>query len=532
MDKNNEYFQCTAAPKAGRVDSFLSKESGISRSKIKKYIEEGFLKINKDVCVDSSRKLVEGEELLLTIPQVSTQLVAAQASLKILYQDEDIAVIEKPHGLTVHPCPSCTEETLVHQLLHHFPQLKELEGERPGIVHRLDKETSGLMIIALHEEARLRLSEDFSERLIHKVYLALVAGQCPSGESRKSIGRHPKHKTKMAIVPENQGGRDAFSVWTKLYPFNKENSCPFSLLQVQIHTGRTHQIRVHLSDAGYALLGDSSYASREVAALAPRQMLHAWKLEFEHPMTGEPLGFVSPPPQDFTETAQTIFKDMFKRQQIIVTGASGVGKSAILEIFRKNAVPTFSADAYTQELYLPNGDAHYILEKQYGTRFVPNPDEAVDKKALLEAMQDTRFRKEIQNIVHPLVYAKMRQFFTSSFNAENTSHYAVAEIPLWHEGNQKQEKEDYVVICIACEQEKRLERLRKRGWSEELIAQIDSWQWKQEDKIKQSQYAIDNSGSLEDLEQKYLNVLEQIEGAVQAKVESKLNEMFKTIVSS
>jgi len=419
---------CFIAPKnCGRLDSFMSKESGLSRNKVKKLLEEGHIHINGVICKNASLRLVGGEELTMQNPQVNNTLVASDAPLEILYQDDDIAVIVKNAGLTVHPCPSCEEETLVHRLLHHFPQLKNMEGERPGIVHRLDKDTSGLIIIALHEEARLRLANAFAEKNINKTYLALVQGLCKSDMSQESIGRHPTHKTKMAQVPLNKGGREAHSEWTRIYPpvfaeaatrlgknvpIPKEFQSSFSLVAIKIYTGKTHQVRVHMSEAGYPLLGDSTYSPKDVARLAPRQMLHAWKLHFHHPMTDEELSFTCPLPEDFIRTVLNLWAQENCFQKIIITGNSGTGKTALLNAFAKKGIPTFSADACVQSLYEPQADAWYILRSQYGQRFIQDEEGEVNKKALFDAMQNDVMRKEIENIIHPLVFSKLADFFT------------------------------------------------------------------------------------------------------------------------
>ena len=301
-----------------------------------------------------------------------------------------------------------------------------MEGERPGIVHRLDKDTSGLMIIALTEETRLALTEMFAQKKIHKKYLALVQGICPNGQSQLSIGRHPTIKTKMAIVPENKGGKEAFSEWIRLYP--KENALHsqkekqtqqenFSLIEVCIHTGRTHQIRVHLSNAGYPLLGDTLYAPQNVANLADRQMLHAYHLEFTHPITGKNLTFTSMPPQDFWNCLQTQLEKKTKAIPIIITGSSGTGKSACLEFAKRKNFPTFSADKCIDTLYQVNNDAWYLLKNQYGHRFVPNNKKPVNKQAIAEAMKNPQMKQELENLLHPLVFSHMLHFFHENENA-------------------------------------------------------------------------------------------------------------------
>ena len=585
MENMNNEFCFTAPQNSGRLDSFISKESGLSRTKVKKLIEEGFVHINGVVCKNTSLKLAGAEEIKMQTPQVDNTLVASNTPLEIIYQDADIAVINKNPGLTVHPCPSCEEETLVHQLLYHFPQLKEMEGERPGIVHRLDKDTSGLMIIALHEEARLRLATAFAEKSVNKTYLALVPGLCPNDISQESIGRHPSYKTKMAQVPLNKGGRDAHSEWERLYPpifeeavtkrgknvpVPKEFQSSFSLMAVKIYTGRTHQVRVHMSEAGYPLLGDSTYANAKIAQLAPRQMLHAWKLHFHHPITDEELSFTCPLPQDFIQTIQDLWVKEICFQKIIITGSSGTGKSALLNAFANKNIPTFNADTCIQSLYEPQKDAWYILRSQYGQRFVPDEENKVDKKALFNAMQDNIMRKEIENITHPLVFAKLEAFFDeeeqkackentkqskllsstemaslnspsteeqdatdtedqSTTQTDNFCQFAVAEIPLWHESKFNTNIKDTTVISITCENETRQKRLKSRGWDEKTIAQMDAWQWTQEDKAKASHYTIDNTNELESLENKTNELISNITNAQKMHLRKKFRTLQKSM---
>ena len=579
----NSQFSFIAPRNCTRLDSFLSKESGLSRSKVKKLLDEGFVYINGAVCKNASIHLIEGEEIIMNNPQVTNTLVASDTPLEIIYQDADITVINKKPGLTVHPCPSCEEETLVHQLLYHFPQLKNMEGERPGIVHRLDKDTSGLMIVALHEEARLRLATAFAEKRVNKTYLALVPGLCPSDISQESIGRHPTHKIKMAQVPLNKGGRDAHSEWERLYPpvfdeaatkqgknvpIPKEFQSSFSLMAIKIYTGRTHQVRVHMSEAGYPLLGDSTYANASIAKLAPRQMLHAWKLNFSHPMTDEKLSFTCPLPNDFIQTILNLWTKEICFQKIIITGSSGAGKSVLLSAFAKQDIPTFSADACVQSLYEPQADAWYLLRSQYGQRFVQDEEDCVDKKNLFNAMQDNVMRKEIENIIHPLVFSRLEAFFTereknaykehskhsnlsslsdinnlesvntenqdsstinSIMQADNFCQFAVAEIPLWYESKFNNTIKDTNVICVTCDEKIRWERLKKRGWSEKTIAQMDSWQWAQEDKAKASLYTLDNTNDIESLDVKAKELLQNILSTKKIHLEKKLKTLQKSM---
>lgn len=578
MENRNNEFSFIAPQFCGRLDSFISKESGLSRNKVKKILDEGFVLVNEVVCKNASLRLTGGEKVTMHNPEVENVLVPSNAPLEILYQDDDIAVIVKNAGLTVHPCPSCEEETLVHQLLYHFPQLKKMEGERPGIVHRLDKNTSGLMIIALHEEARLRLATAFAEKQINKTYLALVPGRCEAGFNKESIGRHLTHKTKMAQVPVSKGGREAHSEWERLYPpvfeaavsklgknvpVPKEFQSSFSLIAVKIFTGRTHQVRVHMSEAGYPLLGDSTYAEASVARLAPRQMLHAWKLHFYHPMTDEELSFISPLPSDFMQTVLTLWSQEICFQKIVVTGNSGAGKSALLDAFAKKDIPTFNSDACVQSLYEPQADAWYLLKNQYGQRFVPDEENQVDKQALFNAMQDNVMRREIENIIHPLVFSRLEAFFAEqekslckvnirekinllslneieekinsttddSTHLDDFCQFAVGEVPVWHESKFKDKMKDVTVVCISCEDKVRFERLKIRGWSEKTIAHMDSWQWSQEDKMKASCYVLENTNDLESLEVKVDELLFDITKTQKMNLRKKFKAFQKSMLN-
>lgn len=506
----------TAPKKAGRLDSFLSEQAQISRSKIKKLIEDGRVSINGMSCTDASKKLTEGDSIILTVPEEKNSLEAAQNDLTIYYRDQYLAVVEKKANLTVHPCPSCQEETLVHHLLYHFPSLAETDSERPGIVHRLDKDTSGLMLIALTEESRLKLTEMFSEREVQKTYLALVQGICPNGESRESIGRHPAVKTKMALVPVSKGGRVAHSEWERIYPTQAQISEQkideqrrednFSLIKVRIYTGRTHQIRVHLTAFGYPLLGDDVYAPQKTAQKAPRQMLHAHKLSFYHPYTGEFMEFTSMPPQDFWDCMEQELTKKQKAVPLIVTGNSGSGKSALLDTAKRQNFPTFSADQCIKELYEVNGDAWYLLKQQYGAEFVPDAKKPVDKTALAKAMQDMHRKQELENILHPLVYARMLKFFKDNENVP----LAVAEIPLWFESKPAKLGIKPVTLCIYCDENIRRQRLHNRGWTDSTITYMDSWQLAQDEKIRLADHAFANNGSLEELEQQFISLAEKL----------------------
>ena len=235
-----------------RLDAFLGsmlREEGVSREKIKQAVLSGHVLRNGEPYAKPSASVFPGDSIIASLPAPVTAIMPEQGELTILWHDEHLAVCDKPAGLTVHPAPGLTEGTLAHRLLHHFPELAEQGGLRPGIVHRLDKNTSGLMLVALTETARLAMAESFAARTVKKEYLALVYGVPTKreGSITAPIGRDPKSKTKMAIVPVTQGGKEAHSEYKVLFA-DPENR--FSLVRVAIHTGRTHQIRVHMRHIG------------------------------------------------------------------------------------------------------------------------------------------------------------------------------------------------------------------------------------------------------------------------------------------
>lgn len=246
-----------------------------------------------------------GDTVEFAFPEVKpAELKAVAIPLEILYEDTHLLALNKPAGMIVHPGAGTGEDTLVHALLAHCAgSLSGIGGvERPGIVHRLDRETSGVMLVAKSDAAHRGLSQQFAERSLQKEYLALVEGvpSLLSGSIRKSIGRHPQHRHKMAVVDEEGGGRDAHTDWEVVESFGRRAA----LLRCAIHTGRTHQIRVHLKSLGHAILGDVIYGwkpdSQAWPQLPQRVMLHAEHLEVTHPITGRTLSLRAPLPADFT----------------------------------------------------------------------------------------------------------------------------------------------------------------------------------------------------------------------------------------
>ena len=496
-------FEVPAGTKKMRLDAFLGSVVDLSRSRIKKLVEQGGCAVDGVPCRNADFRVRPGQQVELVMPGASDVLVPENGPLDIVYSDEDIAVINKPAGLTMHPCPSCPSGTLVHRMLSYFPQLALQEGPRPGVVHRLDKDTSGLVIIALSERARLRLIEDFSARRVHKTYLAVTRGVPPEeGMSDLAIGRHPTMKTRMAVVPEEKGGRSALTKWSTLYA---SPSGRFALLSVRIFTGRTHQIRVHLSRAGFPLWGDAVYGPEDKASPAARQLLHAWKLEFAHPVSGEAMNFVCPPPEDFPRAMLALERGM---RRVVLTGMPGCGKSAVLERMEARRIPVWSADRAVAAQYRPGADGWHLMRQRWGGAFFDD-EGRVDRAKLTKLLAETPgMRRELERMIHPLVRDSMDTFFQ---NAEARGEaVAVAEVPLWFETGWTCPGADIAVIV--CPDEVRHERIREtRGWSDEKIAAVESWQWKQKDKIEAADLLIHNAGTLKDLDREVRAFLDALE---------------------
>jgi 23S rRNA pseudouridine1911/1915/1917 synthase len=278
-----------------RLDLFLVKSlPEFSRSRIQQLIRAGFVRVG-GATVRANHTVRIGDEIEVTEPPPEKIQTEPEAiPLTILYEDDDLIVINKQAGMAVHPGAGQREHTLVNALLHHCSALSGIGGkERPGIVHRLDKETSGCLVIAKNDGAHRELSNQFTARTVEKIYLALVAGKLRqnTGVIQNKIGRHPVHRKRMSVTASH--GRAAKTEYRVLL-----SSEQASLVQCQLHSGRTHQIRVHLHHLGNPVLGDKVYAPR-FAKDFPRQMLHAWKLGFCHPRTGEWKSFEAQLPDDF-----------------------------------------------------------------------------------------------------------------------------------------------------------------------------------------------------------------------------------------
>ena len=269
-----------------------------SRAQAQRLIDEELVTVNGEP-VRPSHKLKGGEVITCLVPEPEPlDIQARDIPLKVVYQDDHVAVVDKPAGMVVHPAPGNWDGTLVHALLHHLTGLSGIGGrERPGIVHRLDKDTSGLLIVAKTDAAHSGLSKAFKAHQLDRRYRVLVAGvpTPPWGTIDLPLGRDPKDRKRMSGGP-NQA-RHAITHYRTLESFGHT-----AYLECKLETGRTHQIRVHLTDRGWPVLGDPVYGGRkaqQTVADVPRQMLHAYRLAIAHPVTGEELLFESPLPEDF-----------------------------------------------------------------------------------------------------------------------------------------------------------------------------------------------------------------------------------------
>lgn len=281
-----------------RLDYAVSRLLGISRAFSAKLIKEGSAALIPERRVKPSLKIAFGDKINVQVPPVETlDLEPEDVPFEVVYSDEDVIVINKPAGLVVHPSPGHWTGTLVHGLLYRFPDMGSLNGvQRPGIVHRLDSTTSGLMVVARNGLAQEGLFRDFKARRVEKEYLALCNGTLPSpeGEIRYPIGRDPYNRLRQAVLAY---GRDAWTDYKTLWSRNG-----FSLVVCRLHTGRTHQIRVHLKALKCPLVGDRLYdPSRQSPFGAERVFLHSWKLCFSHPRSGEKMSFRAPLPSELSE---------------------------------------------------------------------------------------------------------------------------------------------------------------------------------------------------------------------------------------
>ena len=277
-----------------RIDSFLSGKTDFTRTRIQQLIKDRNITVNGKP-TKSSYKIEENDEIAIEVPEVeTTEIKPENIKIDIVYEDSDIAVINKQAGLVVHPAHGHYSGTLVNAILYHIKDLSGINGEiRPGIVHRLDKDTSGLIVIAKNDKVHTALTEMFQEKKIRKTYLAILKGKLNKSEGKivTQIGRDKNDRKKMTVIDDITKGKNAITNYRVISQNNL-----FTLVKVNIETGRTHQIRVHMRYLGYPILGDSVYGRKDNEK---RQMLHAYKLEFLHPVTGCQMEFTGEIPEDF-----------------------------------------------------------------------------------------------------------------------------------------------------------------------------------------------------------------------------------------
>jgi 23S rRNA pseudouridine1911/1915/1917 synthase len=290
-----------------RLDIWLSQQlAELSRSRIQKLIEEGNLQLNDRVCTAKKTKLNSGDRLCLFIPLPQPLDLQPEAiPLDILYEDDSLIIINKPAGLVVHPAPGHQSGTLVNALLHHCNNLAGIGGvQRPGIVHRLDKDTTGAIVVAKTDFAHQHLQAQIKAKTAIREYLGIVYGS-PSSDRGKidlPIARHRVDRQKMAVDSIEKGGRNAVTHWQV-----KERLGNYTLINFRLETGRTHQIRVHSSHIGHPIVGDSIYSSnRSVGVNLSGQALHAWKLTLQHPISGKLIEAVAPIPNEFNKLLEVL----------------------------------------------------------------------------------------------------------------------------------------------------------------------------------------------------------------------------------
>lgn len=285
-----------------RLDVRLSREMELTRSRVETLIREGRAYVNGKPETKPGRKVSASDVVTLDVPPpAEPEARPENIPLDILYEDSDLAVVIKPCGMVVHPAAGNEDGTLVNALLYHLKDLSGIGGAlRPGIVHRLDKDTSGLLLVAKNDAAHTGLSEALKAREIHKTYHAVARGAFKESASviEAPIGRSPKDRKKMAIVPDGRYARTEYQV---LEPLRGA-----SLVSVNLITGRTHQIRVHFASIGHPLLGDPLYGGKNNLPAVSRLMLHAYSVEFIHPINGKQMRFEAPEPEAFLREVEKL----------------------------------------------------------------------------------------------------------------------------------------------------------------------------------------------------------------------------------
>jgi len=304
LTENNNIHNLITEEAGVRLDKFIAGQlDDLTRTQVQKLIAEGLVTVNGQA-EKAGLKLNPGDRVSVTVPVVApSELIAEDIPLNIVYEDDDLLVVDKPAGMTVHPAPGHREHTLANAVLSRLTEVPDtVDAERPGIVHRLDKDTSGVMVIAKNNKAHESLGTQFKDRVVEKVYRVLVKGHLSpeDGIIEAPVGRDPRHRERMAVVGESRG-REARTEYRVL-----EYLDDYTLLEVRPITGRTHQIRVHLDAIGYPVVGDDVYGVK--SPHLSRQFVHALRLGFKLPSTGEYREFTTEPPPELEQALEEIRK--------------------------------------------------------------------------------------------------------------------------------------------------------------------------------------------------------------------------------
>lgn len=291
-----------------RLDVFLSEQlEEYTRSRLKKLIEEGQVCVDGEKTAKAGLEIKQGARVEIVIPDAVEYTVTAEnIPLDVVYQDRDIAVVNKPQGMTVHVGNGNEKGTLVNALLYHLDSLSGIGGVlRPGIVHRIDKDTTGLLVVAKNDKAHVSLAGQIAEKTCRRTYFALLEGnvKTDSGRVTTDIGRNPKDRLKMAVLPQGEG-KIAITDYQVVARFGGE----FTLCKFVLQTGRTHQIRVHAQHLGHPIVGDPVYGYKKQKFPLQGQLLHAWQLELNHPVLGERMTFNAPLPPAFVDILDKLCK--------------------------------------------------------------------------------------------------------------------------------------------------------------------------------------------------------------------------------